>query len=80
MSANFKKDYNHIKIYKKFIFWIHVATIYNNDGSYGMELYRQTRNHYRRLWIYTGLDKPKNIRFELIWESEKFDGDSKRIF
>ena len=72
-----KKDYSYIKVYRKlFGIWFLRSTIYRNLGKDGLELFRETKKHYRKVYGYD-----TEYKLELVWKSDIhiFDGVKHKI-
>ena len=63
--VNYEQDYSHIKVYKQFfgIYFLR-STIYRDMGEDGMELFKKTRDHYRKVFGYDNI-----YRFDIVWET-----------
>jgi len=65
-EINYKVDYSHINIYRKiFGIWFFKESINREMFEDGMELFRKTKEHYRKVFGYDNVYK-----FEIKWETK----------
>ena len=63
--VNYEQDFSHINVYRQiFGIWFLRARINRDMGEDGMELFRKTRDHYRKVFGYDNIYK-----FEIKWET-----------
>jgi hypothetical protein len=59
------RDYDYIRVYKKYLIgWI-TKEFVNRNNEDGVEVLHRTRDHYRNLWGF------KNVKLVLCWNNEE---------